>query len=145
MKILFTILVSILLISSVFAQPDPDIAGYNMHINKLDNNRFFQGQEFIWSDTLLVFGWVDGDSTTPSFISPYPSSAIIGSPLYFVNDSSLWAGTETDVGINLTFDRGVYEFTVTALDVAGNESGLSEPVYIRFIRKARVPMNLKFE
>jgi len=145
MKKLLTVLFSFILLTGLYAQPDPDIAGYNMYINKLDNNRFFPGQAFIWSDTTITFGWVDGDSAAPGFISPYTSLPVQGSPIYFVNDSSLWIGAEVDAPVDLTFDRGVYEFTVTALDLAGGESGKSEPVYVRFIRRARIPVSFKFE
>jgi hypothetical protein len=130
-----------------FAQIDEDIAGYNMYIDKLDNPRAFPDQSFVWGDTSLVFLWEDSDSTDDQtgFTSQYLSSPVANTPIYFVNDSSLWgADTFATAGVDLFLIKGVYEFTVTALDVAGNESGRSEPVYIRMIRRARVPINLKF-
>jgi len=145
MKKLLTVLFSLILLSVAYGQPDPDIAGYNIYIDKLDNNRYFSGQSFIWSDTTLVFAWEDGDSIAPGFISEYNQTPVIGSPIYFVNDSSLWIGGSANASVDLTFDRGVYEFTVTAVDVAGGESGHSDPLYIRFIRRARVPINIRFE
>jgi len=138
------IILSLLIVSS-FAQIDTDVAGYNMYIDKLDSPRAFPGQSFVWGDTTLTFAWEQGDSTG-GFLTPYVTTPIDGTPIYFVNDSSLWIDdTTASGGVDLWLERGVYEFTMTAIDLAGNESGHSQPLYIRMIRRARVPINLFFK
>jgi hypothetical protein len=128
------------------AQLDPDVAGYNMYIDKLDSPKAFPGQSFVWGDTSLVFHWEDSDTSRPGFVSPYLSTPVENTPIYFINDSTLWNGdTTAHGGVDLFLEKGVYEFTVTAVDVAGNESGRSDPVYVRMIRRAKVPVNLLFK
>jgi len=145
MKKLLTVLFSIILISGVCAQPDPDIAGYNVYINKLSSVSIPGDKSFIWSDTTLTLGWEDGESLD-GYVSPHESEPIIGSPIYFINDSSLWGLDTSATGVvDFMLNRGMYEITVTAVDVSGYESGHSEPIFMRMIRRARVPINLRKE
>ena len=145
MKKLLMVLFSLTLLSVAYGQPNPDIAGYNMYIDKLNNPIYFQDQELVSGDAIITFTWQDGDSAG-GFLTPYATTPIDGTPIYFVNDSVLWSrDTSASAVTDLWLDRGVYEVTVTAVDITGYESGKSQPVYLRYIHRARVPILLKRE
>jgi len=128
------------------AQFDPEIAGYNIWIEKVNDGQTMPiPKMLIEEDITLTFSWEQGNEIGGGYITPYQVThdTIIWVP----NTSELWSGTDsTSLSQNLSFSNGMYEFTVTAVDLADNESGRSNPLFLEFLRNfARIPINFKIE
>ena len=148
MRRLTLLLISMLLLYACpgTAQFDPNITGYNIWVDRINDGQTMPVPEMVIEDNItLTLSWEQGTDSGPGYITPYQVSthAVVWVP----NTLELWNGTDsTSSPQDLSFTDGTYEFSVSAVDINNNESGRSSPIFLQFLGHfAKIPINLKIE
>ena len=128
------------------AQYLPEVAGYNLWVEKITEGQTMPTPDnIIKQDTTITLAWERGDGTNPPYVSPYAvtTHAVIWIP----NTPELWNGTlETTSPHDVAFTEGMYEITLNEVDINENQSGRSNPLYLQFTGVyAKIPILLRFE
>jgi len=141
---------SILLVLFFFAcagnaQYNPEILGYNIYFAKIDTSEIMPIENtLVKKDTTLNITWEHSPDINPeSYITNYQT--IIHHVEWVPNTIELWAGTDTtSTHEEVSFPRGMYEMTVTAVDTLQYQTGHSNPWYIKVTAiLATIPFHLK--
>jgi len=146
MNKLFLLSVILLFGCAANAQYNPEILGYNLYFAEINQNETMPAEDFIVrNDTTIVFVWEHNATVNPPYITLYQT--IMSSVQWIPNTPVLWNGTDSTTATeDISFQRGVYEITVTAVDTLQYQSGHSLPIYMKVTAIiATIPFNLRAE
>jgi len=140
-KLIFIFLLS----ASIYAQYIPEIAEYRVYWDKLNTGQTLPtpGLTITLGSQTNTLTWKRGTDNI-GYTSPYAKVNFLMNVI--ANNTALWSVSGATKALAVTLAEGMYEVTMTEVDVNNNASNRSQPFFVKVIANyAKVPLTISIQ
>ena len=141
MKIIISILLTVLFVSLGCAQFSSNITGYNLYVYKLPSAPAQIGYIMGTDSVKMTLEWERGIDNIDTLIVPADWESYYHG--WIENTETLWSGEAAESPHIIVLIEGYYAFALDEVDINNFKSGKSQPFYLQSrFKYAKVPLNL---